>query len=154
MHDIVEIAATFFSAALASPRGDKARGYLAGRGLKPELQRQFRLGFAASERFALKEHLGAKGIAVSDMIAAGLLIGGEDIPVPYDRFRGRVMFPITDWRDRVIAFGGRALDPEVSPKYLNSSETALFHKGATLYNGAAARQATRSGSGAQTARRC
>jgi DNA primase len=145
LHDIVEIAASFFSAALASSRGDKARGYLAGRGLKPDLQRQFRLGFAAAERFALKEHLGAKGISVSDMIAAGLLIGGDDIPVPYDRFRGRVMFPITDWRGRVIAFGGRALDPEGSPKYLNSPETALFHKGATLYNGAAARQAAHRG---------
>ena len=145
LHDIVEIAASFFSAALASPRGDKARGYLAGRGLKADLQRHFRLGFAASERFALKEYLGAKGIPVADMIAAGLLIGGDDIAVPYDRFRGRVMFPITDWRGRVIAFGGRALDPEGSPKYLNSPETALFHKGATLYNGAAARQAAHRG---------
>jgi DNA primase len=145
LHEIMEIAASFFSAALASPRGDKARSYLADRSLKPELQRQFRLGFAASERAALKEHLGAKGIAVSDMIAAGLLIGGDDIAVPYDRFRGRVMFPITDWRGRVIAFGGRALDPEGSPKYLNSPETALFHKGATLYNGAAARQAAHRG---------
>jgi DNA primase len=145
LHDIVGIAATFFAATLASPRGAKARDYLASRGIKPEVQRQFGLGFAAPERFALKEHLSGKGIAVADMIEAGLLIGGDDIAVPYDRFRGRVMFPIADWRGRLIAFGGRALDPEVSPKYLNSPETALFHKGATLYNGAAARQAAHRG---------
>jgi DNA primase len=145
LHDIVSIAAAFFVATLASPRGAKARDYLAGRGIKPEVQRQFGLGFAASERFALKEHLSAKGIAVGDMIEAGLLIGGDEIAVPYDRFRGRVMFPIGDWRGRAVAFGGRALDPEVSPKYLNSPETALFHKGATLYNGAAARQAAHRG---------
>ena len=72
---------------------------------------------------------------------AGLLVAGEDIAVPYDRFRDRVMFPISDWRGRVIAFGGRALEKEVAAKYLNSPETPLFHKGATLYNLAAARRA-------------
>ena len=75
------------------------------------------------------------------MVEAGLLVAGEDIPVPYDRFRDRLMFPIADWRGRVIAFGGRALDKDVSAKYLNSPETPLFHKGATLYNIASARKA-------------
>ena len=70
---------------------------------------KFRLGYAPGERFALKEHLGAQGISVEDMVEAGLLIAGDDIPVPYDRFRDRVMFPITDFRGRIIAFGGRAL---------------------------------------------
>ena len=79
------------------------------------------------------------------MIEAGLLIAGDDIPVPYDRFRDRVIFPISDLRGRIIAFGGRALDPEAPAKYLNSPETPLFHKGATLYNGAAARQAAHDG---------
>jgi hypothetical protein len=79
------------------------------------------------------------------MIEAGLLVGGEDIAVPYDRFRDRVMFPIADWRGRVIAFGGRALEKEVAAKYLNSPETPLFHKGATLYNIAAARKAAHEG---------
>ena len=65
---------------------------------------------------------------------AGLLVAGDDIPVPYDRFRDRVMFPITDSRGRVIAFGGRALEKDVPAKYLNSPETPLFHKGGTLYN--------------------
>ena len=64
------------------------------------------------------------------MIEAGLLVAGDDIPVPYDRFRDRVMFPITDLRGRVIAFGGRALEKDAPAKYLNSPETPLFHKGA------------------------
>ena len=84
-------------------------------------------------------------ISVEDMVEAGLLVAGEDIPVPYDRFRDRVMFPIADWRGRVIAFGGRALDKDVPAKYLNSPETPLFHKGATLYNIAAARKAAHGG---------
>ena len=74
-----------------------------------------------------------------------MLVAGEDIPVPYDRFRDRVMFPISDLRGRVIAFGGRALEKDVPAKYLNSPETPLFHKGATLYNIAAARKAAHEG---------
>jgi DNA primase len=74
-----------------------------------------------------------------------LLISGEDIPVPYDRFRDRVMFPITDFRGRIIAFGGRALSADAPAKYLNSPETPLFHKGSNLYNGAVARQAVHDG---------
>src|SRR6516164_5962489 len=89
----------------------------------------------------LKAHLGAAKIPVDDMVEAGLLVAGEDIAVPYDRFRDRVMFPISDWRGRVIAFGGRALEKDVPAKYLNSPETPLFRKGGTLYNIAAARTA-------------
>ena len=109
--------------------------------MRPATQLKFRLGYAPAEQYALKEHLGAAKISVEDMVEAGLLVAGEDIPVPYDRFRDRVMFPIADWRGRVIAFGGRALDKDVAAKYLNSPETPLFHKGATLYN-IAARAAT------------
>ena len=79
------------------------------------------------------------------MIEAGLLIAGEDIPVSYDRFRDRIMFPIADLRGRVIAFGGRALAPDAQAKYLNSPETPLFHKSHVLYNGQAARAASRKG---------
>ena len=100
---------------------------------------------AMRTRFALKEHLGAHGIPVEDMVEAGLLIAGDDIPVPYDRFRDRVMFPIADVRGRVIAFGGRALEKDVPAKYLNSPETPLFHKGDNLYNFAPARLATHNG---------
>jgi len=145
LHDVVELAAKFFEATLAARAGAKARGYLADRGIDPATQLKFRIGYAPSDRFALKEHLGAQGVSVEDMIEAGLVIAGDDIPVPYDRFRDRVMFPIADWRGRVIAFGGRALDPSAPAKYLNSPETPLFHKGATLYNGAPARKAAHEG---------
>ena len=145
LHDIVELAAKFFEATLASRAGAKARGYLADRGIEPKTQLKFRIGYASPERYALKEHLGAQGISTEDMVEAGLLVSGEDIPVPYDRFRDRVMFPIADLRGRTIAFGGRALEKDVPAKYLNSPETPLFHKGANLYNGAAARQAAHDG---------
>src|SRR5438270_1187635 len=145
LHDVMECAAKFFSDTLASRHGAKARGYLGDRAISPATQLQFRLGYAPAERFALKEHLGAQGIPVEDMVEAGLLVAGDDIPVPYDRFRDRVMFPITDLRGRVIAFGGRALEKDVSAKYMNSPETPLFHKGDNLYNHGPARQATHDG---------
>src|SRR6202030_1836157 len=141
LHDVVELAAKFFESTLASRAGARGRGYLLDRGIHAPIQLKFRLGYAVAEQYALKEHLGAAKIPVEDMIEAGMLVSGEDIAVPYDRFRDRIMFPISDWRGRVIAFGGRALEKDVSAKYLNSPETPLFHKGATLYNIAAARQA-------------
>ena len=145
LHEVAELAAKFFEATLASRAGARGRGYLLDRGIHAPTQLKFRLGYAAGEQYALKEHLGAAKIPDEDMIETGLLVSGEDIAVPYDRFRDRVMFPIADWRGRVIAFGGRALDKEVSAKYLNSPETPLFHKGATLYNIAAARKAAHEG---------
>ncbi|CCD95534.1 DNA primase [Bradyrhizobium sp. ORS 375] len=145
LYDVMELAAKFFADTLASRHGARARGYLADRAILPQTQLQFRLGYAPPDRFALKEYLGAQGIPVNDMVEAGLLVGGDDIPVPYDRFRDRVMFPITDLRNRVIAFGGRALQKDVPAKYLNSPETPLFHKGDNLYNLASARQAAHNG---------
>jgi DNA primase len=145
LHDVMDLAAKFFADTLASRNGAKARGYLGDRAITPATQLQFRLGYAPPDRFALKEHLGAQGISTEDMVEAGLLVSGEDKPVPFDRFRDRVMFPITDVRGRVIAFGGRALEKDVPAKYLNSPETPLFHKGDNLYNLASARQATHNG---------
>src|SRR5436309_892423 len=145
LYDVMELAAKFFADTLASRGGARARGYLGDRAISPAVQVQFRIGYAPNERFALKEHLGAAGIPTEDMVEAGLLIGGDDIPVPYDRFRDRVMFPITDLRGRVIAFGGRALEKDAQAKYLNSPETPLFHRGDNLYNHAPARQATHDG---------
>jgi DNA primase len=145
LHDVMDLAAKFFADTLASRGGAKARGYLADRAISPATQLQFRIGYAPGERFALKEHLGGLGIPVEDMVEAGLLVAGDDIPVPYDRFRDRVMFPIADLRGRVIAFGGRALEKDVAAKYLNSPETPLFHKGDNLYNLAPARLATHNG---------
>src|SRR3954453_20570540 len=145
LHEVMELAAKFFETTLAGRGGAKARGYLADRSLDSATQLKFRLGYAPGERFALKEHLGGLGISVEDLVETGLLISGDDIPVPYDRFRDRVMFPITDFRGRIIAFGGRALSSDAPAKYLNSPETPLFHKGSNLYNGAAARQAVHDG---------
>ncbi len=141
LHDVMELATQFFEAALQSRAGAAARGYLNGRDIGPDLQRRFRIGYAPPDRAALKEHLAGKGIPQDQMIAAGLLVSGDDIPVSFDRFRDRVIFPITDFRGRIVAFGGRALSADVPAKYLNSPETELFHKGSLLYNGADARHA-------------
>ncbi len=134
LQEILDGAAEFFIKQLASPAGREARSYLDRRQISAASREKFRLGYAPADRHALRDHLAGKGALVETMIEAGLLIHGEDIPVPYDRFRNRVMFPICDRGGRVIAFGGRALEAEPQAKYLNSPETPLFHKGATLYN--------------------
>jgi DNA primase len=134
LYDVMEMAAKFFEAELQSARGSRARGYLADRQLTPAIQQEFRLGYAPDDRQALRSHLADKGVGIEQMAEAGLVISGPDIPVAYDRFRDRVMFPIRDPRGRVIAFGGRALAKDVPAKYLNSPETPLFQKGHVLYN--------------------
>ena len=139
--DVMGEAARFFTAQLKGQGGAKARAYLAGRGLAPELLAQFGVGYAPAERFALRDHLAGKGASAEAMIEAGLLIHGAEIAVPYDRFRDRVMFPICDRSGRVIAFGGRAMEKDAQAKYLNSPETPLFHKSAVLYNHHLARKA-------------
>jgi DNA primase len=144
LHEALARAASYFSARLAGGEGGAARAYLAGRGIDPELQGRFGLGYALPEKYALRDHLAGAGVPVPTMIEAGLLIHGEEIAVPYDRFRDRIMFPIHDSGGRVIAFGGRALAPDAPAKYLNSPETALFHKGAILYNHHRARKAAQS----------
>ncbi len=138
--EVIEAATSFFEAALASRQGDEARDYLQHRGVSDALQRQFRLGYAPNSRHALKEHLAARGIGTDDMARAGLIVSGSDIAVPFDRFRDRLIFPITDFKERVVAFGGRALSAEAQAKYLNSPETELFHKGRVLFNLASARR--------------
>jgi DNA primase len=134
LSDALEWAAQFFQKQLAGPAGREARAYLDRRQVSAASREKFRLGFATAERHALRDELAARNVAVETMIEAGLLIHGEDIAVPYDRFRNRVMFPICDRAGRVIAFGGRAMEADAQAKYLNSPETPLFHKGATLYN--------------------
>ncbi len=146
LYDVMEEAAKFFEQALQNPEGASARAYLRGRGITPQVQNQFRIGYAPPGRNVLKAFLSEKRVEHAQMIEAGLLIAGDDIPVSYDRFRDRVMFPITDLRGRVIAFGGRALSADVPAKYLNSPDTPLFHKGTVLFNGQAARATSRKGS--------
>lgn len=145
LYDVMEVATRYFEAALAHNIGARARGYLNEREVTPTQQQTFRIGFSPESRNGLKEHLAANGVTAQQMAATGLVVHGEDISVPYDRFRNRVMFPIMDFRGRVIAFGGRALSPDVPAKYLNSPETELFHKRSVLYNGQSARQAAHDG---------
>lgn len=141
LYDVMEIAAQFFEDRLQASEGAAARGYLSDRGITARTMANFRLGYAPGDRRALKTHLAGNNISPEQMAEAGLVIAGEDIAVPYDRFRDRVMFPIKDARGRVIAFGGRALSADVPAKYLNSPDTPLFHKGTVLYNFDTARAA-------------
>ncbi len=139
--EVMALAAAYFQDVLKGSNGGKARTYLDGRGIPREIWAEFGLGYATGERFALRDHLAGKGVSAELMIEAGLLVHGEDIAVPYDRFRDRVMFPIHDVRGRVIAFGGRAMSADVQAKYLNSPDTPLFQKGRVLYNHHRARKA-------------
>jgi DNA primase len=138
----MEAAAKFFEAELEGPRGRTARDYLEGRALTEETIRRFRLGYAPDARGALKEALTRQSLPEALLIEAGLLVKPEDGGSSYDRFRGRVIFPIADRRGRVIAFGGRVMG-EGQPKYLNSPETPLFHKGRVLFGLAQAAEAIR-----------
>ena len=140
--DVMEMAADFYEQQLRSDAGREALRYLVRRGLSEETIREFRLGFSPNSRTALISHLKSKDITLSQMEEAGLIISGPDIQQPYDRFRNRVMFPISDTRGRTIGFGGRTLDPDGKPKYLNSPETPLFHKGDTLFNFVRARKSS------------
>ncbi len=145
LFNVMELATKYFEMSLSENIGAQARGYLLSRNITPKLQNQFRIGFAPNLRNGLKEYLAQKNVTLEQMIAAGLVVSGEDIAIPYDRFRNRVIFPIMDYRGRVIAFGGRALSPDIAAKYLNSPETALFQKRKTLYNIQMARQAAYNG---------
>lgn len=138
---VMEAAEKWFSAQLKGAAGEGAKAYLQKRGLSGETISRFRLGYAPAARTQLKEALAARGISEALMLEAGLIKQPESGGASYDRFRDRVIFPITDRRGRTIAFGGRALGAEDRAKYLNSPETPLFHKGSTLYNHALAAQA-------------
>ncbi len=141
LHEVMELAAKYFAERLQAAEGAQARGYLRERGISSAIQQRFRLGYAPGGRNQLKEYLAGRQVTAETMEACGLVISGPDIPVSFDRFRDRIMFPILDLRERVIAFGGRALGAGAMAKYLNSPETALFHKGEILYNFSAARKA-------------
>ena len=138
--DICEMASVYFKTRLGGAAGRGAFDYLIKRGLEDTLIQSFGLGYAPGDRVGLVKHLRDQGVSDKDIIEAGLALQPEGRSDLIDRFRNRVIFPITDSRDRVIAFGGRALEASVPAKYLNSPETPLFHKGRTLYNFAKARQ--------------
>lgn len=140
LSDWLDMAAKWFEAELRRPGGREARAYLERRGLPEGEWARFRLGFAPQGRTALKDYLIAKGAQPGALVEAGLLIAPEDRGAPYDRFRDRIIFPITDARGRVVSFGGRAMDPQARAKYLNGPETEVFHKGRLVYGLAEARK--------------
>jgi DNA primase len=126
-------AAVYFQKILwDDPLGAQARDYLAQRDISREVADQFGIGFAPREIGLLRNYMNTLGFDEARLVAAGLLVQGEDGSEPRPRFRGRLMFPILDSPGRNIGFGGRLLGPG-EPKYLNSSESAVFFKGKTLY---------------------
>jgi DNA primase len=128
LYEIMEAAATWYQQAL--PHNEEAVDYLKQRGLSGEVAKQFGIGFAPAGWDGLIKQLGTDEARIALLQRAGMLSQGKS--GQYDKFRHRIMFPIHDRRGRVIAFGGRALG-EDGPKYLNSPETELFHKGRELY---------------------
>ncbi|WP_104491020.1 DNA primase [Paracoccus denitrificans] len=143
--DVMEQAVRWFRMQLGMGVAEAARAYLARRGLDDAACERFGIGFAPDQRQGLFNALRAKGIAEQLIVEAGLAAKPEDGGAPFDRFRGRITFPIRDGRGRCIAFGGRAMDPNARAKYLNSPETPLFDKGRNLYNIGPARAAVAKG---------
>lgn len=133
LYDAIAFAAEWFQSHLDTGSGRAARDYLMKRGLTDTTIGEFKLGHSPKSRTALKEAMLAQNFSERQLIDAGLLVSPEDDGKTFDRFRNRIMFPISDPRGRVVAFGGRALD-DAPAKYLNSPETPLFHKGRLLYN--------------------
>jgi DNA primase len=130
-YDLNQLAAAFYQATLNAGEGKPGRDYLAKRGLTAEIIRAFRLGYAVDEWDSLRRHLQSKGVSLELAQEVGLLVAKERGGF-YDRFRGRIIFPICDRQGRVIAFGGRVIG-EGEPKYLNSPESLLYSKGRNLY---------------------
>ncbi len=132
LYQINEAAAQYFhDLLLNSKAGEKARSYVAGRGLSADTVARFKLGFSLNSWEALKQHLTEIGYAEDELLAAGLIKEGEGGKL-YDGFRNRLMFPICDLKGKVTGFGARALDDSM-PKYLNSPQTPVFNKSHTLY---------------------
>jgi len=142
LFSLLEEAAAFYQKALRShPAAERAVGYLRGRGLTGEIARDFGLGFAPPGWDNLLKALGTDEPRRDRLLATGMVVRNDAGRV-YDRFRDRVVFPIRDQRGRVVAFGGRVLGDD-KPKYLNSPETPVFHKGRELYGLYEARQHNR-----------
>jgi DNA primase len=139
LYDVTEAACNWFQLQLRQSRGAEALAYLKDRGLDDATIDRFRLGYAPDGR-GIADALKKPGLDEAQLIEAGLMRRPDDGRAPYAFFRNRVIFPITDRRGRVIAFGGRILG-DGAAKYINSPDTPLFDKGRTLYNLANARQA-------------
>ncbi len=142
---VMEQAVQHYRLQLKTGAAAEARAYLAGRGLDEAAQARWNIGYAPDHRQGVFAHLTGKGVAADQVIDAGLAAKPDGGGAPYDRFRGRIIFPIRDARGRTIALGGRSMDPEARAKYLNSPETALFDKSRSLYNHGPAREAVGKG---------
>lgn len=140
--DVMEQAVAHYRLQLKTAAAGEARDYLANRGLDEAAQARWDIGFAPDVRQGVFTHLTNKGVEAALVIDAGLAANPDGGGAPYDRFRGRIIFPIRDARGRAIALGGRAMDPNARAKYLNSPETELFDKGRSLYNLGPAREAS------------
>lgn len=141
LYDVMEQATLYYERALRMPEGRVGLEYIQDRGISEDIIKRFRVGYAPNVQGGLKAALKREGIEEALMVEAGLFIQPDDPKrKSYERFRERVMFPITDRRGKVIAFGGRILG-DGKPKYLNSPETPLFHKGNILYGLAQSREA-------------
>lgn len=127
-----ELAAAYFQSALASPQAKAVKEYLAKREVKNETVSKFRIGFAPDSWDGLLEYLTRRGVAKEIIEKSGLFVSKQDGSGCYDRFRKRLIFPIFDQKDKVIAFGGRVLD-DTLPKYVNSPETPIYSKSKTLF---------------------
>jgi len=143
--DVMEQAVQFFRLQLQTGAGHAAREYLKKRGLSEATQEKFGIGFAPDGWQNLWDHLTGKSVPEDHILATGLAKPSNNGKAPYDTFRNRIMFPIKDSRGRVIAFGGRAMDPNDNAKYLNSPQTEIFDKGRSLYNFSPAREASGKG---------
>ncbi len=139
VQETLALATEFYESQLRMPAGREALAYLRTRGLDDATIRRFRLGFAPPAHGSLSAGLAADGVSKEMLAAAGLMKQREDGRFT-NYFHGRVIFPITDRQGKVIGFGGRVLG-DGQPKYLNSPETAAFHKGSVLYGLAQAREA-------------
>jgi DNA primase len=140
LYAIHQEATSWFRSQLTSREGQEAQAYLKRRGVSPEISQVFQLGYAPPQGFGLGDFLVKRGYKLPQLLEAGVVVqkgGGAQ-----DRFRHRLIFPITDRRGRIIAFGGRTLGEGI-PKYLNSSDTPLFNKGETLYGLPLAEKAVR-----------
>lgn len=131
LYQLLEGLSQFYRQSLAAPEAQQAQHYLAQRGLSTEVTEQFAIGYAPAGWDHALKRFGKNSDDRQSLVEAGVLITKEN-GKNYDRFRDRIMFPIRDKRGRVIGFGGRVLNNEV-PKYLNSPETSIFHKGRQLY---------------------
>ena len=139
--EIMEQSVNFFRLTLNSNQGKHALEYLKKRGLSSDAIERFEIGFAPADQTTLTQKLIDKGYDLDAIIETGMSVKSDESNRLYDRFRGRIMFPIRDSRGRCIAFGGRSLDSTARAKYLNSPETPLFDKGSNLYNLVNARSA-------------